>query len=674
MTAKDTSAGAPKEISQSQAMADAGKLEVSYAHSSKSAYNEVIDSLQNNPSAIKQVANDIQSSQGQTLAHFLGINTQIEHDKKGDVTAIDFSQRHSSSLWGDITGAADWVSNKVSSGYHNVVNGTKDVVNAVEHHPVEALVDTVVPGAAVIDGIAHLTGTSNALDDVLKGAANEVTHHPLTVLKDVAVGAAVAGLAASGPVGWAVLAGGATAYAANDVREKGLKGAFDGVIDGGKGLVDTAVNGYNAIGIVDDPSRYSKAQVEAATKSLNQVGDVGVQMVAGVGGGLAGSAAAGLLRSALIDGAAPEVATVDAAAGTRAAAIDGVPVKAAWGTIKTGDQIEVDLSNPATLQALKTDGVLAKLVTDNKITVTGFSDGRVLLNADGANISAPEALFKNGVYKPVFDGTTGSGEGAASLAKSGLGEDLGTVNADGVRVLDAPETEQLYAAAKDANGELQFAKPDLKPGDAKYYQVDARQINLQDYPNGLRVGTTESKLTADSDITLANGDIIPKGNLPTGVQISGDTIHTPPEGVTLENGTVLKDGMKLPAGANLTGGQEITNGDWIITRNTTADGKSAYDMYTPHNDAFQTRWKPVEGQAGQYSPKSVPTHMTYLPAGKYQIPTSWGTAEGEGPAFLAQYGPGDYNIITLKDASETGYLDNPTNAAARTFVDSMPPK
>lgn len=250
--------------------------------------------------------------------------------------------------------------------------------------------------------------------------------------------------------------------------------------------------------------------------------------------------------------------------------------------------------------------------------------------------------------------------------------DIGKIDANGVTVLNASETEQLYAQTSKARGELQFAKPDLKPGDKKYYQVNANQVDLSQHPAGLRVGSTESRLTAESEISLADGQLIPKGELPNGVQISGDVIHTPPAGVTLDNGTILRDGTKLPAGAEISGGQKVTNGDWVITRETMVDGKPGYDVYTPHSDQFDARWRPVDGQPGQYSPKSVPTDMVYLPEGKYEIPTSWGTASGEGPAFLAKYGPDDYNIITVKDAKETGYLDNPTNDAGRQFLDNLP--
>ncbi|HEY9714279.1 MAG TPA: hypothetical protein V6C72_12490, partial [Chroococcales cyanobacterium] len=223
--------------------------------------------------------------------------------------------------------------------------------------------------------------------------------------------------------------------------------------------------------------------------------------------------------------------------------------------------------------------------------------------------------------------------------------------------------------ARAVNGDLQFAKPALDPTSPKYFQVEAHQVDLGKFPDGLRVGSTESPLSADSDITLADGRIIPQGKLPTGVQVAGDTIHTPPDGVTLSNGTVLHDGMTIPDGAALSGGQQVGSGDWVLTRNTTlADGTPGYDMYTPHNDQMLARWKPVAGQPGQFSPNSVPTDMGFIPSGKVEIPTSWGTAKGEGPMFIAKYGEGDYNIITWKDATEHGYLDLPTNQAAEDFI------
>lgn len=308
----------------------------------------------------------------------------------------------------------------------------------------------------------------------------------------------------------------------------------------------------------------------------------------------------------------------------------------------------------ADLQGVGADGLLLGA------GVAGGLAARPLMAAlSSATASADSAV----VASDAPAAATGSDASAAGRPLS----NLGTVNSDGVRVLNSDETAQLYAGARDTNGEMVFAKPDVQPGNPKYYQVAARQVDLSNYPGGLRVGTTEARLNASGDIPLANGQVIPKGELPTGVQLSGDTIHTPPSGVTLSNGTVLTDGTELPAGTGsaISGGQQVGHNDWIITRDTITGGKPAYDMYTPHD---MSRWNPVAGQPGQFSPKSVPTKMVYIPDGKFQIPTSWGTAQGNGPSLLAHYDTGDYNVITLKDATESGYLSNPLNDAAHQLV------
>ncbi len=317
------------------------------------------------------------------------------------------------------------------------------------------------------------------------------------------------------------------------------------------------------------------------------------------------------------------------------------------------------------------EGHLLSSITDKGTEILSAANDRLAAWMKPGSKTADEAADATSDL-PVPRVTPQPAANSAAAEDLGAVNNLGKVDANGVRVLNASETEQLYIKASNTQGELQFAKPDLKTGDKKYYQVNANQVDLSQHTAGLRVGSTESPLNAVHDIRLSDGQVIPKGGLPNGLQISGDVIHTPPAGVTLENGTVLRDGMKLPADAEISGGQKVSNGDWVITRETSVDGRPGYDVYTPHGDQFIARWKPVPGQPGQYSPKSVPTDMVYLPAGKYEFPTSWGTASGEGPAFLAKYGPDDYNIITLKDARETGYLDNPTNAASRQFAETLP--
>ena len=159
-----------------------------------------------------------------------------------------------------------------------------------------------------------------------------------------------------------------------------------------------------------------------------------------------------------------------------------------------------------------------------------------------------------------------------------------------------------------------FAKPDLKPGDKKYQEVTAVQVD-EAYlaEHGDRVVTTEQ-----------------------------------PEG------------------------QPIEVGQWVITK-TEADGTSQqwtnYDETSPiaiagQGAKFQARYKPVDGKPGFYSPRSVPTPMVELPEGG-TLKVSWGEASGGPGSFLAKYGEGDYNIITAADLIKLGYTGTDDASVAK---------
>ncbi len=159
-----------------------------------------------------------------------------------------------------------------------------------------------------------------------------------------------------------------------------------------------------------------------------------------------------------------------------------------------------------------------------------------------------------------------------------------------------------------------FCKADLKPGDKKYQEVTAVQVD-EAYlaEHGDRVVTTEK-----------------------------------PEG------------------------QPIKVGQWVITK-TEADGSSQqwtnYDETSPIAIAglgtkFQERYKPVDGKPGFFSPRSVPTPMVELPEGGTLV-VSWGVASGGPGSFLAKYGEGDYNIITAKDLVLLGYTGTDDASVAK---------
>jgi hypothetical protein len=134
-----------------------------------------------------------------------------------------------------------------------------------------------------------------------------------------------------------------------------------------------------------------------------------------------------------------------------------------------------------------------------------------------------------------------------------------------------------------------FVKPDLKPGDRKYYEVEAVQLTAE---------------------FLA--------------QNPGYVV------VTKEQ----------------PGGQAVEATDWVITRTDATDGTT--QQWPLRDTLFTARWKSVPDKPGYYSPRSVPTPMVELPLGG-KVATSWGEAEGGPGSFLAMYGEGDYNVITAKD-------------------------
>jgi hypothetical protein len=138
-----------------------------------------------------------------------------------------------------------------------------------------------------------------------------------------------------------------------------------------------------------------------------------------------------------------------------------------------------------------------------------------------------------------------------------------------------------------------FVKPDLKPGDKKYYEVEAVQLTAEFLAQnpGYKVVTKEQP-----------------------------------------------------------GGQAVEASDWVIARTDATDGTRQEWPLKDH--VFSARWKPVPDKPGYYSPRSVPTTMVELPLGG-KVATSWGEAEGGPGSFLAKYGEGDFNVITAKDLVST---------------------
>jgi hypothetical protein len=278
------------------------------------------------------------------------------------------------------------------------------------------------------------------------------------------------------------------------------------------------------------------------------------------------------------------------------------------------------------------------------------------------------------------DAAKGSSTPATVAGAEGDSAIVGKAAKDGVLSVD--ETGKLFDSLKQKGKTGMFAKPELRPGDPKYYQVSAEQVRLQD---GLehRVSTTEAKIGVTAQSPLSNGiELPPKTELPNGAQLSGRTIITPKDGIWLADRTgemrFLKTSVQLPADAQVSGGQVLSDKDWVIMRRTSVEGRPGYDVQTPHDESmvpagspsFQQRWKSVMGQPGQYSPKSVPTEMGFLEKGlSDKIQTGWGVQGGKGPLFLPKYGEGDFNLITVKDHAEIDY--RPLDQRAKDILQSQ---
>ena len=155
--------------------------------------------------------------------------------------------------------------------------------------------------------------------------------------------------------------------------------------------------------------------------------------------------------------------------------------------------------------------------------------------------------------------------------------------------MDVPFISDPDTLFRDTDPKYVFVKPDLKPGDKKYYEVQAVEV-------------TAEFLTAN-----------PGHKVVTKEQ---------PEGQTVEDG------------------------DWVVTRTDATDGTS--QQWPLRAPVFSARWKPVPDKPGCFSPRSVPTPMVELIHGG-KVKTSWGEAEGGPGSFLAMYGVDDYNVITAKD-------------------------
>lgn len=170
---------------------------------------------------------------------------------------------------------------------HNVNTASRFASHEVSSH-LTGLTEIAMPELALIDDATHAHLT-NAVDDVLRGAANEVIHHPLTVLEDAAIGAAIAVTAVALPgstVLWGVALG-AGLYAGDEVVHHGIKAPLSETTNL-KSLGEAAVGWAKDAAIIAGPGKHSAKQEADAQQGLESLGSYGTQLAAGALGGVGG--------------------------------------------------------------------------------------------------------------------------------------------------------------------------------------------------------------------------------------------------------------------------------------------------------------------------------------------------------------------------------------------------
>jgi len=272
---------------------------------------------------------------------------------------------------------------------------------------------------------------------------------------------------------------------------------------------------------------------------------------------------------------------------------------------------------------------------------------------------------------------------------------------DGAAAKPAPEAEQphrstqymteMWNEAVAANG----GKPlSVVKG---YYEAGVRKVDSAEHPNGLLLSSTESPMKLKSDVTVrypdGSSETLKAGTeLPNGYQIAPKNPLSEAEMAgkqqshDMQGATLIKTGPKgevIKAGEinesfSFEKGQFAKPDSYVVSRPSVdlETGKARIDTYTNKDTS---RWVPVEGQPGVFSPKLEGAQ----PAGVIKVP------EGKGGTFDVSYGgtapfqPGDlivqeektldsgekvpaYRRISQGDGLET-YL--PADAASRKALD-----
>jgi hypothetical protein len=597
---------------------------------------------------------------------------------------------------------------------------------APDHAANDAHVQAGTLPALSIDGVdsgnSHFgSGAMAVTGDLLTGAGNELTQHPGQVGESLAIGVGTglaAGVVADGVV--AVAAGvGLTLTAPAVLAGAAILGAGYGAYE----LYEHAGSWFDAGKVVSDQNDYSPTQVAQAHAELQGVGAGGLNVVAGLGGVVAGNYMAGAIAAAAAD--APAVV----APATTAPALDGTTaltppadVPATVPPAGATPPIDAPPTPPSTVPAQPGHAALAPV---QPAAVSGDSPA---VSGDGAAAAQPGdslgAIARPGeapvatqpgdgpAAAPASDApgekpATGDAQPAEAAPIIDLANPAGNTNepalakalqdaiqaakADGqpvtftvdntVNLTDAAgnpikttQAQVLYQELEKAYPENQFvfSKPDLNPGDPGYTEFPAQPVTQDD----LHISSKESPITLASDTTLPDGTVLPAGSkFAVGTTYDGDVVKSAlPDGkvwATKPDGTYVQvagegQSTTIPSDALSTDPKQI--GQVVNIKNSEgvqnnilvrSDAKAVDPDGKPLLDAY-----PVTDDTlnGAYKPGTQPGY--YAPLAKsadhFKLPSNMTVVTQMGKSDVTASGSDGYYFM------KSGYGDAP-DATAKNY-------
>lgn len=457
----------------------------------------------------------------------------------------------------------------------------------------------------------------NVAAELGKGAVDEIVHHPGHVLQVAAEGLA-AGVVI-GAVGTAVVAAGIVSAPVLAVG-----GAVVGV-----GLLAAQVAPHageiiHNTAVVADPTAHTAAEIAQSRLAVEHYGGVALDGTVGMVAGMAGGAIGSKLATMAIESATASAATASAAESAEA----GTAPKA----------IEAGAERPI-----------------------------VNLDTPAANTSEPELrlAFRDAI-------TQAKADGAPLTIKIDTRVPLTDASGAPIKMTQADVLYQELQAAHPEN-HFTFSKPDINPGDPKYVEFAAPDVQT----DGLRISTKENPITLGSDTTLGDGSTLPSGSrfavgtTHDGVMVrsaapAGKVWAIKPDGSFVQ---VAEAGQSAPIPAEalssdpLKAGQVVNSHtpegfqNHIIVR---ADAKAVspdnlplLDAYPSGGEGFEAAYKPGT-QPGFFAPKAKFADHFLLPSNlTVEAETAWGgsTAAGSQNAYFMSSGFADAQEATALNYS-----------------------